>query len=262
MELNNIKISIVTIVFNNVKYIEKCITSIINQTYKNYEYIIVDGGSTDGTLNVIEKYKKYITKFISEKDEGLSDAMNKGAFLADGQYIIYLHADDVFINKDVIANAVNQLLINNQPNWMTGFLKYINASDKIFKEDKFTIYSNYSMLLRNIIRHQATFVKTELVKEISFNGIYRYAMDYDFFLRLWLAYGKPVYLLNYVTFFRIDGTSLSSNFYNSIKDEMKVRISFRKNKSSIFWLPHDYFIYVVRVLKIAFFHIKKYENVR
>ena len=98
----NPKISIITVVKNNEKFIEKNILSVINQTYKNYEHIIVDGNSSDGTLKIINKYRNKISKIISEKDDGLYDAMNKGIKNATGDIISILNSDDYYYE-----NALN-----------------------------------------------------------------------------------------------------------------------------------------------------------
>ena len=95
--------SIITVVLNNEKYIEETIKSIINQNYKNFEYIIIDGKSTDNTLKIIKKYKDKINKFISEKDKGIYDAFNKGISLANGRFICIVNSDDI-----LKPNALNQ----------------------------------------------------------------------------------------------------------------------------------------------------------
>ena len=90
------KITIVTITYNAERYLEQTITSVIEQTYTNREYIVVDGNSSDGTLDIIKKYESEIDNWISEPDNGIADAMNKGIDLATGDYILFLHSDDCF----------------------------------------------------------------------------------------------------------------------------------------------------------------------
>jgi len=102
-------ISIVTVVYNAEKEIERTIKSVINQTYSNIEYIIIDGKSTDNTVNIIKKYEKYISVWISEKDKGLYDAMNKGAKLAKGDFIIFLNAGDKFISNTILEKVAKQI---------------------------------------------------------------------------------------------------------------------------------------------------------
>jgi glycosyltransferase involved in cell wall biosynthesis len=99
----NPRLSVITIVYNNVRDIERTIRSVVNQTYANIEYVIVDGQSNDGTLQIIEKYKDRIAKFISEKDEGIYDAMNKGLSLATGDYVIFMNSGDEFYDSETVA---------------------------------------------------------------------------------------------------------------------------------------------------------------
>ena len=94
--MNNPKITVVTVCYNAVKDIEKTILSVVNQTYDNIEYIVVDGGSKDGTVNIIQKYEDRITKWISEPDKGIYDAMNKGILMATGDWINFMNAGDYF----------------------------------------------------------------------------------------------------------------------------------------------------------------------
>jgi len=107
--MENIKISIITIVFNNVKYIEKTILSIIDQTYEHIEYIIIDGGSTDGTLDVIRKYEDKIDKCISEPDEGLYDAMNKGLQMATGDFVWFVNGGDEIYDKITLEKVLAEV---------------------------------------------------------------------------------------------------------------------------------------------------------
>src|ERR1700744_4570938 len=96
-------LSVITIVYNNVKDIERTMLSVLGQTYPAIEYIVVDGLSNDGTLDVIKKYKDRVAKFISEKDEGIYDAMNKGLALASGDYVIFMNSGDEFFDAETIA---------------------------------------------------------------------------------------------------------------------------------------------------------------
>ena len=95
-------ISVVTIVFNGINAIEKTINSIINQSYKDVEYIIIDGGSTDGTVGIIKKYFSKLNYWISEKDKGIYDAMNKGITAANGEWIVFINCGDFFYSKNVL----------------------------------------------------------------------------------------------------------------------------------------------------------------
>ena len=98
------KISIVTPSYNQAQFLERTILSVINQNYPNLEYIIIDGGSTDGSVDIIKKYEKHLTYWISEKDNGQSEALNKGFNKATGEIFAYLNSDDIYISKYITVN--------------------------------------------------------------------------------------------------------------------------------------------------------------
>lgn len=111
------KLSIITVCFNVKDSLEKTIQSVINQSYKNIEYIIVDGCSTDGSVEVIKKYEKYVTKWISEPDQGIYDAMNKGIMMATGKWLNFMNAGDVFSDSNVLS-AIFSLNIPDEKNFL------------------------------------------------------------------------------------------------------------------------------------------------
>ena len=123
------KITIITVVYNNYKTIKTAIESVLNQTYNDIEYIIIDGGSTDGTLDIINNYKDKISLFISESDNGIYDAMNKGVNLSSGDLIGILNSDDLYDNNIVIQNVVNEFLIDKNLDILYGDLVYVNKID-------------------------------------------------------------------------------------------------------------------------------------
>ena len=104
-------ISVITVSYNAVSTIEDTILSVINQTYTNIEYIIIDGGSADGTVGIIEKYVDRISYWVSEPDKGIYDAMNKGLKVANGDWAIFMGSDDVFFNNKVIMLVIERILI-------------------------------------------------------------------------------------------------------------------------------------------------------
>lgn len=263
MKINttNPKISIVTVVLNCEKYIEQSVQSVLAQDYNNIEYIMIDGGSTDNTLKILEPYKSSIHTFLSEADEGLSDAMNKGARLSSGVWVLFLHADDILSSKYSVSEIMSIVINEKLTSWVTGYLNFIDSKSNIIKKDTFYDIAFRRMLIRNIIRHQATIVKKEDILKIGFSEKYKYAMDYDFFLRLWRYRGKPVVIQSHLTNFRLDGDNLSSDYYASLKDEMRVRLDYRKLNSQKYLIPFDYLIYLARYLKIFLYHSRK-NNVR
>ncbi len=124
----NPKVSIITVCYNSAKTIEDTIQSVVNQTYDNIEYIIIDGLSTDNTLEIVNKYKDKITKIISEKDNGLYDAINKGIGLATGEIIANLNSDDFYIDNNVIADVVVKIE-EEKSDTLYANLYYVDALD-------------------------------------------------------------------------------------------------------------------------------------
>ncbi len=122
------KISIITVVYNNSRFIESCINSVINQSSQNCEYIIVDGGSTDTTTQIVAKYKDKISKFISEPDEGIYDAMNKGINMSSGDIVGFLNSDDIYASSNILELVANYF-INNDIDCCYGDLVYVSRDD-------------------------------------------------------------------------------------------------------------------------------------
>lgn len=176
--MENIKISIITVCFNAASSIEETIKSVINQTYNNIEYIIIDGGSKDGTLDIIDKYSKYVTHLVSEPDKGIYDAMNKGIELATGRYVNFMNAGDVFSSDSIIS----KIEFNNAA------VIYGNVI-KDLQDYRLTINGKPINTIKQRLPfcHQSSFTKTELLKNDKFNLQYKIAADYNFFYRLYKA---------------------------------------------------------------------------
>lgn len=126
------KISIITVVFNNAKTINIAIDSVLSQTYKNVEYIIIDGGSTDGTVEIVKSYKEKINYFLSEKDQGIYDAMNKGIKIATGEIIGILNSDDRYCNKYVLEDIIYTFSKGKDYDCVYGNLLYLK-NDKPYR---------------------------------------------------------------------------------------------------------------------------------
>ena len=179
------KISIITAVFNGADAIEDCIESIASQTHKDIEHIIIDGGSTDGTLDVIQRYKDKIARVISEPDRGIYDALNKGIRLATGDIIGFLHADDVYAHDKVIETAVSQMTRYNVDSCY-GDLLYVdkNNTDKIIRYWKSRPYEKGLFKRGWMPPHPTFFVKKEIYDKYGyFNSGFKIAADYELMLR-------------------------------------------------------------------------------
>lgn len=170
-------VSVITIVFNGEDYLEQTITSVLEQTYQDIEYIVIDGASTDGSLVIIDRYKSKFAYFVSEPDQGIGDAMNKGLQRAKGDYIIFLHADDFFVAPNVLAEVFRKL---------RGYPEII-LCDILFGRDfqkRTSRGLNYWMNFKTGIQHQGAICSRRVFDEIGgFDEQFKIAVDYDFFLR-------------------------------------------------------------------------------
>ena len=184
-------ITVATVVYNGQDYLEETILSIINQKYKNLEFIIIDGGSTDNTLEIIKKYEHSIDYWVSERDDGIYDAMNKASNLAKGQWINYMNCGDSFCNNEVIEKiqfnhySKNVMLYGNAKIF-SGNRKFLK-SQKSFKMNKF----NLSVFITGVVCHQAVFYN----KDVKFKYPDKYKLKgelYSYFE--YLSHGKAVRL--------------------------------------------------------------------
>jgi glycosyltransferase involved in cell wall biosynthesis len=213
-------VSIVTVVFNGKSLIENTISSVLSQTYKNIEYIIVDGGSNDGTLDIIEKYSDCISRWISESDDGIANAMNKAIDLSSGTLINYLHAGDTFSSTDTVKEIVESYLFQKWC-WCFGEQFLINQQGKnigYFIPPKFNHFFYHCV---NTIPHQTVFCEKKFFDLVGrFNETYLYAMDYEFLLRLSLI-STPKQFNTPVVNYLIGGKS--SNTYKALAEELKAK---------------------------------------
>jgi glycosyltransferase involved in cell wall biosynthesis len=178
-------VSVITVVHNGEKHLEQAILSVLGQTYDNVEYIIVDGGSTDGTIDIIRKFDDRIDYWISEPDKGISDAMNKGILFSNGDLIAHLHADDYYADFSVISSVCSEYLRHPDALWLTGGIEIVDGNGNILQEIPVRKYSYRKLIHGNSILHPATFVtRRAFEKAGQFNEEYRYAMDYDLWIRI------------------------------------------------------------------------------
>ena len=170
--------SIITVTYNAVATIEKSILSVLDQKNSDFEYIIIDGQSTDGTLDIITKYIANITHFVSEKDHGIYDAMNKGVNLSTGKYLFFLGADDFFY-EDTTCFKVSEIILNKTYDIILGNIIYDHG--QVIKP-KFS----YKLLLHNSIHHQGTFYNRNLFADFKYETSLKLISDYELNLILFL----------------------------------------------------------------------------
>lgn len=181
-----INVSIITVVLNNRACIEDCIRSVLSQSYPHIEYIVVDGGSTDGTLDIIRKYEDRIARWQSEPDDGIYDAMNKGIRMATGDVIGILNSDDCYANGDIIACAVD-CISNNKVESCYGDLVYVNARDanRAVRCWKSGGYKRDNFKKGWMPPHPTFFVRRYLYEKYGlFNLTFPLAADYELMLRM------------------------------------------------------------------------------
>lgn len=226
-------ITIITVVYNGIEFLEETIKSVINQSFKNFEYIIVDGGSTDGTTNIIRKYESSISKWISESDNGIYDAMNKGIELASGRWLNFMNAGDSFCSNQVLQNVFE----NSFPEGVGIVYGNTDIGHKILKYKQSLDLK--SMALGMMLCHQSTFYR--LTETIRYNLTYKICGDQDFTMQYFYNDKQAKYLD--ITISKYDLEGISSQSLNKILKE-----KFLINKS--YNLPYGPIIksYIVSVL--------------
>lgn len=222
-----IKVSIITVVYNNRDYIQSCIESVLSQDYYNVEYIVIDGASNDGTIDIINFYKDRISYFASEPDNGIYDALNKAIQISTGEIIGFLHSDDVFNSDNVITKVVD-IFVRNCCGIVYSDLVYVskNNSEKIIRYWKSGSCKNEKIKNGWMPPHPTVFLKTEVfIKCGLFDVSYKISADYDLIIRLLFKYQITTYYLSEVTVrMRIGGKSNKSivNVIKKSKEDYRI----------------------------------------
>lgn len=226
------KVSIITIVYNAEKYIQDCIESVINQTYQNIEYIVIDGGSTDDTLSKIAKYSDKISHFVSEKDKGIYDAINKGLKIATGQIVGLLNADDMLASVEVIAEVV-KCFETHQPHAVYGNLNYVEAQNTAIINRKWLSkpFTRKDLQRGWMPAHPTFYAKRELFeKHGNYSLNFGTAGDYELMIRFLYRFEiNAVFLNRLIVNMRVGGVSNSSlkQRYLALKNDYR---AIRENK--------------------------------
>lgn len=181
--MSSVKISLITVTYNAAGTIERCISSVIAQTYPHLEYIIIDGGSTDATSAILDRYKKHIHALVSEPDKGIYDAMNKGIALATGDIVGILNADDFFAGQDALA-LIAQPFCSAGVDAVYGDIDFINKQDKVVREWRAGKYRHGYFNWGWMPPHATFYAKRELFVKYGLYDIrYGSAADYELTLR-------------------------------------------------------------------------------
>lgn len=227
-EINKPLISIITVVLNGEKHLEECILSLHNQKFKNYEHIIIDGGSTDLTLKIIKKYEDKIDYWCQKKDKGLYDAFNLGMKLCRGKYLGFLNSDDVF-TPDAFNYLKRYIDENKEKDFIFGSVKKHWGILHGYKPYKihwsWGFYSSHST---------GFFIKLTSAKKVGlYNLKYKYSSDYDYFFRMIIKNkmkGIGTKKDELFGIFRRGGFSSKIKFKDHFFEEMKIRLDNKQNK--------------------------------
>jgi glycosyltransferase involved in cell wall biosynthesis len=226
-----LKISIITVCYNSEKYIKYAIESVINQTYTNIEYIIVDGASKDKTVDIIKSYGNKIAKFVSEPDKGIYDAMNKGIKMATGDVVAILNSDDFYANTTVIENIANAFT-DNSIDGIYGDLLVVfrENTDKIkrkYEADKFQLKSLEYGIMPG---HATIFLKRYVFEKYGlYKTDYKIAADFELLVRMLYTHKiKIKYLPQIVIKARTGGVS-DNNFLAKLKISKEVLRACKEN---------------------------------
>ena len=212
-------ISVVTVVFNGAETLEYTIRSIIEQTYDNIEYIIIDGGSTDATLDILRKYDNSIDYWVSEKDAGIYDAMNKGISLATGDVVGILNSDDIFEYPNVITDIANKFKSNPELSLVFGDVVFVEPANikKVTRYYTSNKFRPWKLRFGWMPPHPASFIKRSVYNKIgNYSLNYKIAADYEFFIRMLMGYKLSYSRINKVLVRMRTGGISTSGFRNSL----------------------------------------------
>ena len=201
------KYSVITINYNNSEGLRHTIESVAGQTYKDYEYIIIDGGSTDGSVEVIKKYADRIDYWVSEPDGGIYNAMNKGVAQAHGEYCIFMNSGDCFYDQNVLERVSGT---NSEDDIVIGKLSSNKDNKVLFNpplSGRISMYYLYSAT----VPHQSSFIRTELLRQFPYDEDLKIVSDWKFFVQAIIMNDCSVkYIDDYVATFDLEGISTSN----------------------------------------------------
>lgn len=254
-------VSIITVCFNSAKTIRDTIESVINQTYQNIEYIIIDGGSIDGTLDIIKEYEPYIAKWVSEPDDGIYDAMNKGIQMATGEIIGMINSDD-WLEVDAIRSVVKMYLLHPDGDVFHGKVRVIDK----FKGIRYVVSSSEDVYKQNNFKmkipHGGVFITKKCYRDQGLYDInFKIGADHDLLLRL-INNNKSFVFVNQVISNMNTGGISSTQYTETFKEHRDINI---KHGQGVFksWAQYIKSIcktFLVKVLINNKALAKKYEK--
>lgn len=226
------KVSLITVTYNSGSYLEDCIRSVIRQQFADIEHIIVDGGSSDTTLDIIRRYAPHISRWVSEKDKGMYDAINKGIQMATGDIVGILNSDDILASEDVV-NSIVSCFNQHKLDAVYGDLVYVNKSntDKVVRFWKGHAYSRLNFKYGWMPAHPTFYLRRELIDEIGgYQSHYFTAADYEFMSRYMYSYRISArYLPKLIVKMRVGGQS-NISLRSRLRANRRDYLAMKKNK--------------------------------
>ncbi len=221
MNKKNPIFSIVTVAFNSASTIEDTIKSLLSQSFQDYEYIVIDGGSTDGTVDIVRKYEDKISFWCSEKDAGIYDAMNKGVSHSKGRFVAMLNSDDWY-EPNTLEIVAKSIEINPDADVITGAVQFWRDG----KKDLLCLSKLNGLSRSMTVYHPTSFINRTTHEAFgNFSLKFPLASDYDLILRLWLQKKQFVVIEDVLSNMRLSGIS-ESNWSQSLKDATKVKLQY------------------------------------
>lgn len=226
------KISIITITYNSEGTVEDTIRSVVDQDFPDIEYIIVDGRSTDRTVDIINRYAAHVDKFVSEKDKGLYDALNKGINLATGDVVGMLHSDDLYTDKNVISRVAQAFAKDPATNAVYADLVFVDRNDtsKVLRTWKAGEYRKDAFVKGWMPPHPTFFLKRSAYEKYGgFNLDLKLSADYELMLRMIHKHGLTIkYLPETIVMMRMGGIS-NTSFFVKLKANMEDKMAWKVN---------------------------------
>ena len=216
--MNLKKVTIVTVTYNCVNILEDTINSVLSQTYKDFEYVIIDGGSTDGTVDLINKYRNKLSFWCSEEDKGIFDAMNTGILPAKGEWINFMNAGDFFYNEKVLELIFSENDISNF-DFIYGD-NVVKTKDKLIYKKAHPFYKAKTIHKRMGFNHQSVYVKTCWARKFPFDLDFKIAADYNMITNIYHSGGRPLYVNHPLSITNLNGVSSKNRDLQLYEEEI------------------------------------------